>query len=157
MYMIVSAIIPPISFINTSNPWLAHSVYLIHPINKILPPIGLLKSPYCFFPPFRVYFHQWLLSLCFWVSVDYATGEPLFPILTIFSITSFGINLTGICCIGACSYREGITKLAVMILYHGIRFSILMGECYGEFTSNIFFKKRGKFFQIGVIKFKNSI
>src|SRR3990167_544457 len=88
MYMIVSAIIPPISFINTSNPWLAHSVYLIHPIDKILPPIYLLKSSYCFFPPFRVYFHQWLLSLCFWVSVDYATGEPLFPISTIFSITS---------------------------------------------------------------------
>src|SRR3990170_2201349 len=70
--------------------------YLIHLIHYPLPPASFLNPPSCFLPLPCGNFHLWLLSFLFCLTVDYATGEPLFQISTKYSISScIMINIAG--------------------------------------------------------------
>src|SRR3972149_2239154 len=62
--------------------------YLMHLLHYPLPPASLLNPSYCFLPLPCGTFHLWLLSFWFSLTVDYATGEPLFQFSTKFSISS---------------------------------------------------------------------
>src|SRR3990170_722971 len=67
--------------------------YLIHLIHYPLPPASLLNPSHCFLPLPCGNFHLWLLSFLFCLTVDYATGEPLFQISTKYSISSKSLCL----------------------------------------------------------------
>src|SRR3989337_1074715 len=60
----------------------------MHLLHYPLPSASLLNPSYCFLPLPCGTFHLWLLSFLFCLTVDYATGEPLFQISTKFSISS---------------------------------------------------------------------
>src|SRR3972149_7083390 len=60
----------------------------MHLLHYPLPTASILNPSYCFLPLPCGTFHLWLLSFLFCLTVDYATGEPLFQISTKYSISS---------------------------------------------------------------------
>src|SRR4030066_2184674 len=60
----------------------------MHLLHYPLPAASPPNPSYCFLPLPCGTFHLWLLSFLFCLTVDYATGEPLFQISTKYSISS---------------------------------------------------------------------
>src|SRR3990170_3471510 len=94
----------------------------MHLLHYPLPTASILNPSYCFLPLPCGTFHLWLLSFLFCLTVDYATGEPLFQISTKYSISSDVAD----------TFKPNPAEIALHVYNYGQTYHLLYSSCFSS-------------------------